>query len=1075
MQTNISKEPLGYYSQPTIYRDQIVFVNEDDLWTVDKNGGLARRLTNAKANFSKPRLSPDGRHLSASSREEGSNEIVIFPAQGGEMRRLSYMGSAYLSSNVGWLGNEIIFTSGSKNPFWAAELYSQKLDLNSEAQALNLGPATSMSSGKNLIVIEHNSFRPDPAVWKRYRGGTAGKLLVAKSLKSEFECIRPLGNANCAFPLVIGARIFFVSDANGVAQLYSCKPDASDLKKHTNMKEFYVRNPQSDGRNIVFQAGAELFKFDLKTSKTSQIKISTPSQRAQSSRKWVGASENYESVNLHPSKPEVAVTFRGTTTLLPCFEGPAIPLNKDSAQRQRLGTYTGDGTSFVFVDDSHGEERLCFIPNLQHKDKFEYLKHLGRIMHLEPLPKLNQIIVGNHKGEYYFVDLVKKTSHCFERETKSVVGKVSMSPCGRYAAYSLAKNFGSSVIKIYDVKERKGHVVTKEFLRDYAPSFDPKGRYLYFISSRELNPVYDSTHFGMSFPSSSVPAFIILSKDCKNPLLHFSEKEVAKEDPKAKKIKTEIKTLIDFDGIENRLFHLPVDTQSKIFSKIVGISEHKVLFLSFEVKGELSDGNWMGIDKPKGCLQLFDFSTRKTETYGSGISGFDVWPDASALLIQCGKELYRVGIDESKFELKTCELNLHKKTGPIDLNRAQRLVDPKLEWRQMFAEMWRLQKENYWDENLGGVDWDAARKRYEPLVDRISTRSEFSDLAWELQGELGTSHAYEMGGDYRKTPSYSIGQLGADFKKTADGYRIEKIYQGDSWKTDSFSPLSQAGQNFNVGDEILAINGTSLKKNLLGEALFHLTNQDVEVIYKKAKSKKEEKTVLRTLSSESSLRYRDWVSSKIAYVSKKSQGKIGYIHIPDMVADGFQEFHRHFLRDFDCDGLIVDFRYNGGGHVSPLLIEKLARKRLGGGSTRHFGHYDYPEESPTGVMVGITNEFAGSDGDMGPHQFKMRGLGPLIGMRSWGGVVGIWPRHRLLDGALTTQPEFAHAFDDVGWDLENHGVDPDIEVPYLPHHYVSQVDPQLDRAIEVALEKLKVEKPKRFTPLARPNRTGVKK
>jgi tricorn protease len=398
-----------------------------------------------------------------------------------------------------------------------------------------------------------------------------------------------------------------------------------------------------------------------------------------------------------------------------------------------------------------------------------------------------------------------------------------------------------------------------------------------------------------------------------------------------------------------------------------------------------------------------------------------------------------------------------RETGWLDLNRLKVSIQPLAEWRQMFAEAWRLQREQFWSEDMSGVDWEAIYRQYAPLVERVSTRSELSDLLWELQGELGTSHAYEMGGEYRYGPYYRQGFLGIDlsYDSEAQRYRINRIVKGDPSDSSETSPLTSPGLNVALGSAILAINGQRVGPKLTPpELLVNQARNEIQLLIEEPDSTETRTLVVKALGYERGARYREWVEQNRRTVHETSQDRVGYIHIPDMSSHGYAEFHRSYLAEFDYPALLIDVRWNSGGNVSGLLLEKLARRRIGYHFPRWFQPSPYPQESPRGPMVALTNEHAGSDGDIFSHSFKLMALGPLIGKRTWGGVIGIHPRHRLVDGTMTTQPEYSFWFKDVGWDVENYGTDPDIEVDIAPQDFANQADPQLERAIAEALRLL---------------------
>jgi tricorn protease len=452
------------------------------------------------------------------------------------------------------------------------------------------------------------------------------------------------------------------------------------------------------------------------------------------------------------------------------------------------------------------------------------------------------------------------------------------------------------------------------------------------------------------------------------------------------------------------------------------------------------------------------------------VSDFWVGRDAKALLYLSGDRLRVLKAGEKPPDKKDGD-GPGRESGWIDLGRVKVSIEPASEWRQMFQEAWRLQREQFWTEDLSGIDWDAVHRLYVPLVERVTTRSEFSDLLWELQGELGTSHAYEMGGEYRRGPDYRQGYMGVDwdFDPDSNGYKIAHIARGDVWDPDNTSPLTAPGVNLQPGDVVVAINGQPLGPSATPAQ--RLVNQAGNEVVLTVRSGDSARTVtVKALADERPARYRDWVEGNRQKVHEATDGRVGYIHVPDMGPDGYAEFHRSYLVEYDRDALIVDVRANGGGHVSGLLLEKLARRRVGYDFPRWAAPRPYPDESPAGPMVALTNELAGSDGDIFSHTFKMLKLGPLVGKRTWGGVIGIWPRHRLVDGTVTTQPEFSFFFDDVGWRVENYGTDPDIEVDNAPQDYARGMDPQLDRAIAVSLDLLAQRPPHRPRPTDRPSR-----
>jgi tricorn protease len=1044
----------GYFRYPTLFADQVAFTSEDDIWLVPLSGGIARRLTAGLGASSRPHFSPDGKKLAFSSAEEGALEVFIMPAEGGEVQRLTYL--ANQSHVVGWQDNETVFFASPAFEPHLASTICRIATPGGLPESLRLGPAVNISfnSGGPGVVLERNSSRADPAHWKRYRGGTAGKLWYAESLEADFRPLINL-NGNLARPMFAKSRIYFVSDHEGIGNLYSCLANGQDLRVETKHKDFYVRNPSTDGKNIVYHAGADLYFYNLTSQIARKIDFAYNSQRTQRQRRFVATAEHLEWAALSPDGENLALTARGQVHALRNWDGP-VTTRREPAARLRLAQYLHDGARLVIVTDKDSGDEQLEIYNLE-THAVEHLSNTGwgRFTDMMASPKNDKVAFANHRNELWIVDLKTKTSLQVARNAHWIMTAFSWSPDGRWLAFSLSESWNRSAVCVANAETAKYTRVTEPLFHDFCPSFDPDGRYLYFLSQRELNPVYDGLQFDLSFPKGILPCLVTLQKTTPSPFLQTSD-EVAKAADKTEK--KDLSVEIEFDGITKRLLAFPMPEAR--YQSVIALNG-KVLLTHLPVEGSLYI-DWRSA-KPdaKAELEVYDFAMQKVESLIKGVTQVSISNDRSSMLLRVGSRLRVLKAGDKPADAPAAE-PAGRKNGWIDLERAKTLVEPGPEWLQMTHEAWRLQRDHYWREDMSKIKWNVVLQRYLPLVERLTCRSEFADLVWELQGELGTSHAYDMGGDYRTEPSYPVGLLGADFSWTTNGYRIENLLPGDPWKKDEACPLSSPGVLLEKGDTLTSINGQKLTRHLTPhQGLLHLAGSEVEI---EAETKVGPRKVrVRTLAQEASIRYRGWVEHNREHVRKVTRGRIGYIHIPDMGPRGFSEFHRHFLRDFDQDGLIVDVRYNGGGHVSQLLLEKLCRKRMGADVSRWFGTLPFPDESPAGPMVALTNEYAGSDGDIFSHSFKYKKAGPLIGRRTWGGVIGILPRHRLVDGGLTTQPEYSHWFADVGFAIENYGTDPDIDVDIAPHQYRRGQDPQLDRGIAEVMKLLEISPP--FRPV----------
>ncbi len=1039
----------GYYREPSIYEDKIVFVSDDDLWLVNtgKNSN-AVRLTASVGRVLSPRFSPDGKFIAYACSEEGSMEVYVIPSEGGVPKRITYTGSATLRV-VCWKKNKIVFAGIQNSPVGNFNLFT--VDTNGGIPTdLNFGIASDVSFGTKGCVIRRRT-PSDPARWKRYRGGTAGEIWIDPSGKNKFTKLVNL-DGNFASPMWISNRIYFIGDQKGIANIFSCKKNGEDVKQHSFFKDYYVRNATTDGSSIVFHAGSDIYTYSLKDNKTNKVNFNFTSSRAQTNRKFISATKYLEDFDLNHDASKTVINSRGKSFLLSNWSGTASQLGRDLDSRYRLSKFLNN-EKVVVISDSSGSDQVEIYDIKKEKFLFKFsYKKLGRPIKLYSSPKNDNFCIVNHKHEILLGDTKKKKIKKIDQSKSWFVDGLDWSPDGRYIAYSCSISNEVSVIKIYDLSTGRSRQITDAVMKDSSPSFDATGKYLAFISNRVFNPVYDSVQFDLGFPMSYRPYVVSLSKKSTSLFVPVENKDEKNKD-KGKRSK-KIKVVIDFNNIQNRIQAVPVS--EGIYGK-VSFSGNKIFYTSYQISGTF-DGD---SDSSSATLKYYDLDALEEKVFCSGVIDFKKVLDQKQIAVRFPNKIRILSNQSPPSKENLSDLRSTKKTGLVDLNKINLEVLPIKEWRQMFGEAWRLQRDYFWTEDMSKVDWNKVYKRYFKLIDRVSTRSEFSDLMWEMQGELGTSHAYELGGDYSYPPQYHVGLLGAEFEfdRSKGGYKISKILKGDVWRSDRQSPLLRPGLNVKVGDIITEVEGKKLTKKFHPNmALINRSNCEVEIGVKDANNRNKRKVQVRTVGSEIHLRYRDWVESNRDHVHKVSKNKIGYVHIPDMGGFGYSEFHRYFLVEKQYDGLIVDVRFNGGGHVSSLILQKLAKKVLGYGISRNMGTDTYPEEAPKGPMVAITNEFAGSDGDIFSHSFKMLKLGKLIGKRTWGGVIGIWPRNSLVDGTVTTQPEFSFWFKDVGWSVENYGTDVDVEVDIMPEDVAKGKDPQLDKAIEIIAKEL-AEKP----------------
>lgn len=1053
----------GYYRYPTLFKDKVVFVADDDLWSVLLSGGKAERLTSGTGEASEPAFSPDGKWIAFTGTYEGHPEVYIMPALGGELVRLTYISEG--SFVVGWASpTEVIFASTKNNPFRLRSLYTVDVK-TSHVKQIPCGPANFISynpQGLGSVIQRHGH---GYVSWKRYRGGTAGDLWIDPQGKGEFkELIKIKGNA--LRPLWVNNHIYFISDHEGHGNIYSCTLEGEDLKRHTSFEDFFVRGLTHDGSSFVYAAGGDLYRFSPQEKAPQKIKIGFPSSFPQKARKFVEPSTNLSHYSLDKKGTRLAVIARGRPFSFWNWEGAVHQYGEKDGVRYKRAAWLHDAKRLLLTSDRLGEDRLeIHETNLLKSPKILKSMDLGNVLVLKPSPTQDEVALINHRCELFHVNLKTQKIHLIDKSSSGDIGGLEWSPDGKWIVYDFPLDMRVRAIKLCEVKTFKSHLITKPVLTDFCPTFDPEGKYIYFLSKRTYTPYADNLHFEMGFPKGVKPYLILLQETLVSPFVPQikEEEEKPKKEEKGKEKEKGFQEIkIDLKGIENRILEFPVPEGDYTF--IRGIPG-KALYLSTALECASSwDENDPG---SRNTLQSYDFAMQQNDILVSNISSFTLSGDNLWLCYYGSKKLRVIKAGEKPQEHD----NSYRKGGWINLSRLKVEVNPFKEWLQIFDDVWRLQKDFFWTADMSQVDWEGIYKRYRPRVDRIATRGDLSDLIAEMHGELGSSHAYVFGGDFRMPPHYPLGELGADFfyEKDQKGWRISNIAQGDRWNPSQTSPLTAPGYGVEEGDILTAINGQKLEEFTSPQKLLVNQARNMVSLVIKGKKNKDKTMCVRTLDSQVLVRYRDWVEKNRAYVHNKTNGRVGYIHIPDMSVNGFAEFHRGFLAEMDREGLVIDVRFNGGGNVSGLLLEKLSRKRLGYDQSRWFGALPYPLESPMGPMVALTNEYAGSDGDIFCHSFKALNLGPLIGKRTWGGVIGIWARHNLVDGGVTTQPEFSFWFHDVGWGVENYGVDPDIEVEITPQDYERGYDPQLDRGIKEVLVLLKAPLPPKPFSTERPN------
>lgn len=1096
----------GYMSQPSVYsppKDQerpglgstedggfVAFICDDDLWTVGLQGGRAYRITANLGVVAEPSISTDGRQIAFAGTEGGIKDIYLINAEGGPSQRLTHLG---ISKLIGWKNSKTILYTSAHESTSARVAYIYELNLETlDSKRLPYGPATDISFGSKGRMVLGRHCR-DSALWKRYKGGTAGVFWVGAQ-GQKFSRILKNITANLTNPHWIGEHIYFLSDVEGVAQVYRVSPDGKGLKALTKNTEFYARKLSTDGRLLTYQSGGDIYVATLDgKSRKLEIEINTPAVQAQP--RFEDAIDYLQDVAISPKAEELTIISRGHGFRLKPWSEGVTEISTEDPLRHRLPVYVREGADLVYVRSDHVASESLHITNLKTRETKSLFPAInwGKIWALVKVPHRNQLALTNNRNQIFILDLDKNTHVEVEKSNFGRMSEVSFSPNGKILVYTSYLSSERTGIRLYDIERRELRWITNPVHSDWSGSFDLSGKYFYFLSIREFYPNYNATHFDLGFPFAGRPYVITLRRNSDSPFQQFPEvdqsKTAATDDHESKKkhdsasaaqktkdTKTKGKApgkdegkklpdvVIDWEGLDDRIEALPVKIGG--YQRLVGL-DHKVLYSRTRIN-PIRDFA-MRVTEPDPELLQYSFDKQKEEVFAPAVRGFELNEDRSKI---CLRVKYRLRLINTR-EIPRDGSGYDRLDGWVYTDRMRLRIDPRNEWKQMYREAWELQKEHFWDEGMSQIAWDVVYKRYLPLVDRVTTRSEMSDLLWEMQGELGTSHCYEYMGDYfRRPPMNPVGYLGGEFKFNPNDrcFDVIKLYPGESWVEGHSCPLLGPKAGMKPGDKIVAIDGWRLAEpGDLGFRLLNKAGVEVNLEIRRKGSKTNEFISVKTLRQQVSLIYREWVNANREYVHKKSGGKLGYVHVPNMMSYGYSEFYRGFLTEHDRDGLIVDVRYNGGGHISQHILKVLAQKVIGYDQSRWNGVMKYPTYAVNGPIVALTNENAGSDGDIFSHSFKLMKLGPLIGKRTWGGVIGINGQYSLRDGTTTTQPEYSFWFKDVGWAVENHGTEPDIEVEYPPEAYAKGQDPQLDRAIAEALTLSKRQPPLKADLKKRPD------
>ncbi len=1039
---------------PTIHGDDIVFTYAGNLYSVPAAGGTARRLTSHDGFEMFARFSPDGKQLAFTGQYDGNTEVYLMPAEGGVPKRLTY--TATLTRDdvadrmgpnnivMGWKhdGKHILFRSRMRsfNPF-LGQLYLVSTDGGLPEQVeLTRGGFASYSHDDSKLA--YNRVFREFRTWKRYRGGMADDIWVYDFKTKKTENITKT-DAQDIIPMWHEDRIYFLSDRDDLKRMNLYVYDQKDksTKQLTEFKEFDIKFPSLGDKAIVFENGGWLYTVDLATLKLQKVPVFIHDDLNTGRGGLRDVSKSIAGYDVAPDGKRAVFTARGEIFTVPAQHGPTRNLTKTCGIHERNAKWSPDGKSIAFICDAGGEDEIHIIP----QDGSDTAKPItsGADTYKYDIvwsPDGKKILWSDKKNRVQYVDVATKQVTLVTQAKRWEIHDTAWSPDSKWIAYGRQELDSMMKVWLYSVEKKKSYEVTDGWQASGLPCFSGDGKYLFFVSARDFNPIYSQTEFNHAYQDMARVYFVTLAKETKSPFEPKSD-EVGEKPaaPPAAPAPGPVTVKVDIDGLKDRVLSLPIVPSNYFHLRSVGAAVYY-----------LRRGSKDGATQ----LQMFDLAAQK-ETGLGAVNGYEISADGKKMLVSKDNQYGIIDLPHGPVTIAQ----------PMKLTGLEMKLDRQAEWQQIFAECWRQERDFLYDPNLHGVDWKAVRKKYEPLVAHVQHRADLTYIIGEMIAELNIGHAYVGGGDVPEVKRIPTGLLGAQLQRDPETkyYQITRIFKGANWDKGLRSPLTEIGVDVKEKEYLIAVDGKPANEvNNIYELLVNTAGRQVTLkVNAKPEAKGARTVVVTPIGDEARLIYHDWVESNIKTVSAATGGKVGYLHVPDMQVEGLNEFVKYFYPQLKKKALIIDVRGNGGGNVSSMLIERLRREPAMIGIARNGRPEVEPEEAFHGPMVCLMNEFSASDGDIFPYRFRHYKLGPLIGKRTWGGVVGIRGSLPLVDGGYLMKPEFSqYDLEGKTWIMEGHGVDPDIVVDNDPARDFAGIDDQLNKAIEVLLERLKKEEKK---------------
>jgi tricorn protease len=1076
---------------PTTNDRDIVFCYAGQLYTVGKEGGTARRLTSGPGYTSFARFSPDGKQIAFTSHYDGNTEIYVMPTEGGTPKRLTTsatLGRDDVSDRMGpnnivmaWENTKplIVFRSRMKsfNSF-IGSLFTVGLDAELARQLpVPRGGFVSFSPDDSKMAFNRvfREFR----TWKHYRGGMADDIWIYDFKNGATENLTNNPAQDICPMWGPDNKIYFISDRDNRMNLFVVDLATKETKQLTHFTDFDIKFPSIGKQSIVFEQAGYIWRYDLATGQATPVPIEIKEDFDSGRGGLVDASKHLESVNLAPDGERTIVVARGDLFSVPAKNGTPRDLSKTSGAHERDAVWSPDGKWIAYNSDITGENEL-YVRSQDGKGEPQQITNNADTYYYAPKwsPDSKKLLWSDRLQRLRYVDVTTKSVMLVDQDKWGEIEGYNWSPDSQWITWARPEENQMSRVYLYSLGNKQQIAVTDTWYDSGEPVFSDDGKYLVLRSSRDFKPSFGDEEFANIYRDMERVYLVTLAKETANPLAPKSdevgkakekrEKEKAKETEEKKaeeKPKKPVVVKVDTDGIQNRIVGLEITPGN--YRDIRMLDDNRVFYLrrtAADDVGEDEEELFPERDR-KSHLCVYDVDDRKETVLGDA-NNYQITFDGKKMLVKIKKDYFIIDVPKDKLETKDHE---HKIAG-LDMQ-----LDRQAEWRQIYFECWRQMRDFFYSPTMNGIDWKAMRDKYAALLPFVNHRNDLTYILGELIGELNSGHAYITGGERPEAPRIALGLLGAELSRdpATRAYRIDRILPGENWNKHTRSPLTEIGVNVKPGDYILAINNTPVSSlpNLY-DALIGTAGKQVilRVNSKPTDAGARDVTVVPT-DDEAPLYYLDWVQKNIDYVNKKTNGEVGYVHVPDMGRPGLDEFTKLYFPQIRKHALIVDVRGNGGGFVSPLVIERLRRALVMIEIARNAMPQTDPQQTFTGPMVTLIDEYSASDGDIFPYRFKTLGLGKLIGKRTWGGVIGIREPLPLVDGGQFFKPEFAaYSKDGKRWIIEGHGVDPDIVVDNDPTKEFKGEDQQLDRAIQEMQDELKTKRYELPSPPPWPNR-----